>query len=107
MTVVAFENKVPMSVGDHSLSYCQENLSVRICQLSRTAYDSFVDLRYQQFCKVPLMFLEGFFLIDEELSCTVFDIHKNYLTAYIVRKFHKFLFGFIKLLFSMRLCVAT
>ena len=32
-----------------------------------------------------------------------YDIHKNYLTGHIVRKFHKFLFGFIKLL----LCLET
>ena len=30
-----------------------------------------------------------------------FDIHKNYLTAHIVRKFHKLLFSFIKLLFCL------
>ena len=32
-----------------------------------------------------------------------YDIHKNYLTAHIVRKFHKFLFGFIELI----LCLET
>ena len=32
-----------------------------------------------------------------------YDIHKNYLTANIVSKFHKFLFGFIKLF----LCLET
>ena len=30
-----------------------------------------------------------------------YDIHENYLTAHIVRKFHKFLFGFIKLLLCL------
>ena len=30
ITVVAFENKVPMYLGEHSLTYCQEYLSERI-----------------------------------------------------------------------------
>ena len=51
ITVVAFENKVPMCLDDHSLTYCQENPLVKIGQPSRTAYESFVDLQCQQFCK--------------------------------------------------------
>ena len=30
ITVLAFENKVPMYLGEHSLTYCQEYLSERI-----------------------------------------------------------------------------
>ena len=30
ITVVAFENKVPMCLDDHSLTYCQENPLVKI-----------------------------------------------------------------------------
>ena len=53
ITVVAFENKVPLSQFD----LLQDNPLVKISQLSGTAYESVVDLRCQQFCKDPLIFL--------------------------------------------------
>ena len=103
ITVVAFENKVPMCLDDHSLTYCQENPLLKIWQLSRTAYKSVVDLQFQQFCKDPSIFLKNFFWQAKGYLVLCFNIHKNYLTTHIVRKFHKFLFGFIKLL----LCLET
>ena len=53
------------------------------------------------FVNVPLKFLNGFFSQGKGYLVLFFDIHKNYLTAHTVRKFHKFLFGFIKLLFCL------
>ena len=50
------------------------------------------------FVKIPLIFLKGFFWQAKGYFVLFFDIHKNYLIAHIARKFHKSLFGFIKLL---------
>ena len=52
ITVVAFENNVPMYLGEHSLTYCQEYLSERISQMSRHCAGFFLLISdCQQFCK--------------------------------------------------------
>ena len=53
------------------------------------------------FVKIPLIFRKGFFCQAKGYLVLFLDIHKNYLTAHIVRKFYKFLCGFIKLLFCL------
>ena len=47
------------------------------------------------------MFLKDSFCQAENYFVLCIDIYKNYLTAHIVRKFHKFLFGFVKFLFCL------
>ena len=81
ITVVAFENKIPMCLDDHSLTYCQENPLVKIWKLSRTAYESVVDLGCQQFCKDFIkIFLKGFFWQVKGYLVLFYDIHKKYCT---------------------------